>query len=300
MMPEMPNKLLLLAAERPALKQFITRRHLTRRVAERFVAGDLLADGLRAATALNKAGIGGILDYLGENVSTEAQADDAARAYLESLQAISAAGLDAHVSVKLTQLGLDQDFDSCHRRMEKILAKAAEVSTVVAIDMESHIYTDATIDTYRRLRSGHDNVVLCLQAYLKRTPRDVASLSHLQPAIRLCKGAYNEHWRIAYRATGTMRCYESVLKTLVEASPYTAVATHDDRLIEASTRYPKDRIEFQMLYGVRRDLQSQLAAEGWKVRVYIPFGSEWYPYLVRRLAERPANLRFFVEALLRG
>lgn len=301
----MPNRLLLAAAERPGIRDFITKRRMTRAVADRFVAGERLEDAIEATRILNGRGIGGILDYLGENVTSAAQADAAMGAYLDSLEAIAKHGVDAHISVKLTQLGLDIDIGQALERMEKICARAGEISTTVAIDMESHEYTDRTIETFLSLRSLHPNVVICLQAYLRRTEADVARLLPVDPAVRLCKGAYNEPREIVLGARATRRNYINLLASLVTGASYTAIATHDGRLIEAARRIchekkvPAQQFEFQMLYGVRRDLQDALVAQGYRCRVYIPFGDQWYPYLTRRLAERPANLRLFVEALIR-
>lgn len=302
----MPNKLLLAAAERPAIRRFITEHTFTRAVANRFVAGDSLDDAIGVARDLAATGIGAILDLLGENVTSEEQADAAAAAYVRTLDAVQREDGKSHISVKLTQLGLDNGTDGTLERMEKICARAAEVGTVVAIDMESHEYTDQTIDVYDRLRGSYDNLVLCLQAYLKRTPSDVERLLPLRPWIRLCKGAYNEPDEIALSRSATNQAFKDLLVQLIGNSSYTAIATHDEELIRFSegharrVRIPKEQFEFQMLYGVRRQTQRDLVEAGYRVRVYIPFGDEWYPYLMRRLAERPANVRFFVEALLRG
>lgn len=301
----MPNKVLLALSQRPGLQAFITNRRPARAVAYRFVAGDDLAEGMRAVAELKAKGIDAILDYLGENVTTSDGADHALGAYSGSLDAIETAGTGTHISVKLTQLGLALDLDGCLARMEKLVARAGEVGTVVAIDMESHEFTDRTIETYRRLRAGHDNVVLCLQSYLRRTEDDLASLLPLRPSIRLCKGAYNEPRTIAYRRGETRRAFRRLLAVLLDRAPYTAIATHDESLVDEASliakrhAVPKERYEFQMLFGVRRELQERLVAEGHPVRTYIPFGDQWYPYLMRRLAERPANLRFFLEALFR-
>lgn len=302
----MPNRLLLLASRREGIRRFITSHEFTRRVADRFVAGEGLEDAMAAVRDLESKGILSILDYLGENIRNEMSADAAAGSYLESLDRISQTGTSAHVSVKPTQLGLDLGMEGCAARLQKICARASEVGTVVAIDMESHEYTDRTIDLYRKLRVAHDNVVLCLQAYLRRTEGDVDSLLAIDPAIRLCKGAYDEPREIAFDREGTRRNYKKILQKLIDSTSYTAIASHDDLLLSDARRwmvrndYPNDRVEFQMLYGIRRDLQEALTAQGYKVRVYIPFGDQWYPYLTRRLAERPANLRFFLEALIRG
>ena len=301
----MPNRLLLAAAQRPGIRNFITRRRMTRAVADRFVAGERLEDAIGATRMLNERGIGGILDYLGENVTSADQADAAMEAYLDSLEAIAKHGVDAHISVKLTQLGLDIEAGQALGRMEKICARADEISTTVAIDMESHEYTDRTIEAFLSLRNLHPNLVICLQAYLRRTEADVARLLPVDPAVRLCKGAYNEPKEMVLGRRATRSSYIDLLAPLLTGTSYTAVATHDGRLIEGARRIchenkvPSQRFEFQMLYGVRRDLQDELVAQGYRCRVYIPFGDQWYPYLTRRLAERPANLRLFLEALVR-
>lgn len=269
------------------------------------MAGDTLDDAVAACKDLNSAGIGAILDYLGENVASEVQADAATSAYLASLERIDVEGLDAHISVKPTQLGLNLGTDGCTRRLRRIAEAAQAIRSLVAIDMESHEFTDGTIDAYAKLRGTHANVVLCLQAYLKRTRNDVAKLLYLKPFIRLCKGAYDEPGEISLDRAATRESFKELLATLLASSDYTAVATHDDVLIAETVdlaekwKLDRKRFEFQMLYGVRRGLQTELVKAGYSVRVYVPFGSEWYAYLMRRLAERPANLRFFAEALIR-
>lgn len=298
----MPNRILLAAARNPRIERFITSHRSTRAVAYRFVAGDRLEDAVAVLGHLERAGIGGILDHLGENVSDERQAEAALSAYLESIDRIRDPFPDAHVSVKLTQLGLDLSQENCTERMRQICASAASIGTFVAIDMESHEYTDRTIQVYRSLRETYDDVVLCLQAYLTRTLDDIKGLLDLRPRIRLCKGAYKEPRSISYSRGRTLESYVSALELLLPDSPSTAIATHDDRLIQSAIQISKrtgSDIEFQMLYGVRPKLQRALVEEGHRLRVYIPFGDQWYPYLMRRLAERPANLRFFVESLIR-
>lgn len=298
--------MLLAAARNPRLKRTVTNHRLTKAVTDRFVAGETLADGMRALKSLEGAGIKGILDQLGENVSSEDQADAACAAYIESLDAIARAASDAHISVKPTQLGLDLGSEGALRRLDHICERAVAIDTVVAIDMESHAYTDATIDLYRRLRLTRDNVVLCVQAYLRRTEADVASLLPADPHIRLCKGAYDEPRSMAFDRHDTDRSYRRLAATLLARTGYTAIATHDSTLVRETITYVEEhgidrgRFEFQMLYGIQRELQESLARDGWAVRVYIPYGDEWYPYLMRRLAERPANMRFFLEALIRG
>jgi proline dehydrogenase len=302
----MPNRLLLRLAAHDGTRRLVTSASLTRRVVKRFVAGETLDDGLAAAGWLNEHGMGAILDYLGENVATEEQADQAAGAYLASLAAIGRSRIDAHVSVKLTQLGLDLSFDAAVVRLGEICAAATTARTRVAIDMESHEYTDRTIEAYRVVRKEFAHPVLALQAYLKRTEADVAALAPLRPAIRLVKGAYDEPKEIAYGPWKTRDAFRRLLQPLLAHNPYTGVGTHDELMVKETIRFahrrdiPTDRFEFQMLYGVRRDLQEKLRAEGYGVRVYVPFGEAWYPYLMRRMAERPANLRLFLEAIARG
>lgn len=302
----MPNRLLLALAERSSIRKLITNRAAMRAVAGRFVAGETIDDGIEASVRLKTEGIEANLDYLGENVNDERQADHAAQLYIEILDRLSRRSPTSHISVKLTQLGLDMSVDRSIERMEKICAKAAEVNTTVAIDMESHEYTDRTIESYRALRKSFSNLVLCLQAYLRRTEEDVAGLLPIDPSIRLCKGAYNEPKQMVLNRQETRESFVRILEQLMTNCSYTTVATHDDVLVQETLRISRERrvppgaYEFQMLYGVRRDLQRLLADQNFAVRIYIPFGDEWYAYLMRRLAERPANLRLFLEALIRG
>jgi proline dehydrogenase len=239
-------------------------------------------------------------------VATEEQAAAAASLYLDALGRIGEEGLDAHVAVKLTQLGLNLSEAETTGRVDRLARAAAAAGSTVAIDMESHEHTDRTIAIYRSIRASHANVVLCLQAYLRRTAADVEALLPLEPSLRICKGAYREPKDLVFDPGETRRSYASLLEATLGACPYVAVATHDEGLVDEALRIvarlglDRDRFEFQMLYGVRRELQARLVAQGWRVRAYIPFGDQWYPYLMRRLAERPANLRLFVEALLRG
>jgi proline dehydrogenase len=302
----MPNRLLLELAESPTVKRLVAGNRLTRALVERFVAGETIEEGIVAAKKMNRAGLSILLGYLGEHVTEEKEADHAAATYLDTLDHIARRAEGSHITVKLTQLGLDLSMAGCLARMEKICAKAAEVGSTVAIDMESHEYTDRTIEAYQTLRRSHGSLVLCLQSYLRRTEADVASLLPSHPSIRLCKGAYNEPGDIAHDRRGATQAYVRILEQLLPASSFTAVATHDDELIRRTLQLsreldvPPERYEFQMLYGIRRDLQKVLAETGLGVRVYVGFGESWYPYLMRRLAERPANLRLFLEALVRG
>lgn len=302
----MPNRVLLAASRSKRLENLIVSTKFTRSVANRFVAGETLEQALAAARTLRSRGMESILDYLGENVTDTDEADLAAAHYLRSLFAIASGGMDCHISVKLTQVGLDISFEDTLDRMKQICAKAQDMGTIVAIDMESREYTDRTIETYRRLRANFDNVVLCLQAHLKRTAGDVRDLLPMKPAIRICKGAYDEPSDVAFERSATNESFKEIMSVLLETCPYTAIATHDQSLIDEAKRLarerqiPPNRFEFQMLYGVRRELQRKLILQGHRLRIYLPFGNQWYPYLMRRLAERPANLKFFLEAVLRG
>jgi proline dehydrogenase len=302
----MPNRLILELAESPRIRRFIETNPMTRALVDRFVAGETVKEGVDAAERMNRSGFKILLGYLGEHVNDEREADNAAITYLDTLDEISRRTPGTNITVKLTQLGLDLSIEGCVERMEKICAKAAEVGTTVAIDMESHEYTDRTIEIYKALRSSHSSLVLCLQAYLRRTEADLESLLPLNPAIRLCKGAYNEPSEFALDRRRATDAYLRLLEQLLPATEYTAIATHDDEVIRKALRLsrelgvPPHRYEFQMLYGIRRDLQKVLAVTGIGVRVFVGFGESWYPYLMRRLAERPANLRLFLEALVRG
>jgi proline dehydrogenase len=247
-----------------------------------------------------------MLDHLGENVASPEQASAAADAYVLALKRIEEADhLDCNIAVKLTQLGLDLSLDLCLENTARVLASAEPAGTLVMIDMESHEYVDRTLDALRTLRGRHGNVGVALQSYLRRTPEDVFRLPPGVP-VRLVKGAYLEPPSVALRRRDEVdRAYAVLFATLVERDHPVHVATHDPRLLAGAVRFverrvvPWDRIELQMLYGIRRDLQRRYADLGYPVRAYIPYGSQWYPYLTRRLAERPANLWFFASNLLR-
>ena len=297
-----------------ALVMWLSRLRITRwvanhgpghRVARRFVAGETLEEGIEAARELNAAGIGAMLDLLGENVESREQAFAATDAYIAILKRIRDDDLaDANISIKLTQLGLDIGEDLCEENAERVLEAAGGM--LVMIDMEAHGYVEATLRVLRRLWRRHENVGVCIQAYLRRTGDDVGMLAELGCPVRVCKGAYLEPEEIAYAKRAEVSAgYARAVASLLEAGNEVHIATHDPKQIEAAARLirerriPRERFEFQMLYGIRKDLQQRLSKEGHPVRVYIPYGQEWYPYLTRRLAERPANLWFFLRALLR-
>ena len=277
-----------------------------RRVAGRFVAGATLDDAMGAARGLDRSGIGAMLDHLGENVHSPAGASAAADAYVRAVKRIHESDdLDCNLAVKLTQLGLDLGEDVCLENMERVLEAAAARGTLVMIDMEASEYVDRTLAVLGELRRRSHRVGLALQSMLHRTAEDVFALPEGTP-VRMVKGAYLEPPEIAYQHRADVdRAFVRLTATLLARGHPVHVATHDPRIVEGTKAFVRgrglgwDRVEFQMLYGIRRDLQLALAREGYPVRTYIPYGSEWYPYLTRRLAERPANLWFFASNLVR-
>ncbi|GAC1412011.1 MAG: proline dehydrogenase family protein [Actinomycetota bacterium] len=272
-----------------------------RTVALRFVAGETLDDGMRVMRDLAQSGLSVSLDHLGENVTSKEEAESATSVYREAIRRIGEAAQDANVSVKLTQLGLDLDEALAFSNASELTELVASAGSSLTLDMEDHNYTDRTIDTCLRLHAQHPGCVgIAIQTYLYRSPADLERL--LDVPVRLCKGAYKEDPAIAYPAKEDVdRAYASMTNRLLQGGRYPMIATHDDRLIRHTVRQAerlgrsKETFEFQMLYGIRRDLQRSLRADGYRVRVYVPFGSHWYPYLVRRLAERPANVAFFLS-----
>lgn len=299
----MLSRTLLWAADKPRFHRFVENGKLTRDVVKRFVAGPELEDAVEAIKELNVRGIGGILDLLGEGVTDPAGAEAAFDEYLASIKRIEETGVDTTVSVKLTQLGLAFDKGACIDHLRRLAAEAQAIGTVVEIDMEQSGYVADTVDVYRGLHADFPDLRLAMQAYLRRTPVDLETMASLAPKVRLVKGAYAEPEAIAYQRRREIDAqYRFLVDWLFERGTDPGIATHDHRLIEHAKRAAqrcharKDGFEIQMLYGIRRDLQQALADDGYRVRVYVPFGSAWYPYLMRRLAERPANMWFFVRA----
>jgi proline dehydrogenase len=297
---------LLKAAGSPSLKRLVTRNAVARRVAGRFIAGDTLDEAELAIRRLNDRGIPVALDYLGENTESEAQARESAGAYLAALDRIQEGGLDANISVKLTAMGLDLRRELALEEATRVAARGKEVGAMVGVDMESNAYVDRTLDIVEALKGSYDNVGVCLQTYLYRTRDDLDRLNRAGVPVRLVKGAYQEPAEVAYPQKASVDgAFARLLDTLVQANPYPMVATHDPALVRltktlvAKHRRDRDSFEFQMLYGVRRDLQEQVVAEGYRLRVYVPYGTQWFPYFMRRLAERPANLYFFASNLVR-
>jgi proline dehydrogenase len=283
-----------------------------RRAVSRFMPGDDLEAAIAAARSLRAAGIGSVLTYLGENVQKPEEAEQVARHYLDVLAHAKQAGLDAEISVKLTQLGLDLGRDACEAGLVSLIERAASDGTWVWIDMESSAYTDVTLDIYRRARARFPNVGVCVQAYLRRTERDLESLIPLGGGLRLVKGAYREPPDRAFPSKRDVDAhYFALARRLLapearRAGVRTIFGTHDSALIRriedaarAAGLEPKD-VEFQMLYGIKRDEQSRLAAQGYRFRVLISYGDAWFPWYMRRLAERPANVLFVLKNVFAG
>lgn len=292
---------LLWLSERQSLAQFIRRNRLAKKLASRFVAGETPEEGVTAVRELNRTGISASLDLLGESVANPDEARQARDTYLETLDRIRAAGVDANVSVKLTQMGLDIAEDLAIENLSAIIERAASYGSFVRIDMESSAYTERTLDLFKRVfYPRFENAVgVVLQTYLRRTPEDVEEMIALGARVRLCKGAYKEPPEVAFPDKRDVdEMYETCMQRLLDRGNYPGLATHDEKIINDARGFvqakaiPAERYEFQMLYGVRRDLQLKLRREGYRMRVYVPFGTHWYPYLMRRLAERPANLAF--------
>jgi proline dehydrogenase len=283
-----------------------------RKMARRFVAGETLDEAITAVQTLNRQGLLATLDYLGENVTSETEARDATNEVLDLLEAIEASGVRSGVSVKLTQLGLDLHPVLAIDNLQRIAARAAEAGRSVRIDMESFDYVQPTLDLFEGLWDRYRNVGVVIQSYLYRSADDVARLVRMGASVRLVKGAYDESPDIAYADKADadasfVRLMEQLFGDQARANGvFPAIATHDTQLIDWAVEHtrrqgiPQDRFEFQMLYGIRTGLQRQLAADGYRVRAYVPYGEQWYPYFMRRLAERPANVLFLMRNLLRG
>jgi proline dehydrogenase len=296
---------LLHLSENKRLAPLIMHNALSRRVARRFVAGESLGDAVEVARWVNDAMQLASLDLLGENVSDEAGARQAAENYLAIFERIEREKLDSNVSLKLTQLGIDLNENLCQELLEKIVARAAAQQNFVRIDMEGSPYTERTVEMAKRVRAKYAAVGTVMQAYLYRTEKDVLDLISAGCRLRLCKGAYKEPPDIAFAKKSDVDAnYVKLMKLLLPSGIYHGIATHDPAMIDATKDFVREknigreRFEFQMLYGIRTDLQKQLVREGFRLRIYIPYGTDWFPYFMRRLAERPANLTFFLRNLL--
>lgn len=296
----------LAVSDNGLVEGFFHRNRLAKGLVDRFVAGETLADALAVATDLQQRGMTSTLDQLGENVSTAEEASGAVTVYTEMLHRMAAANLEPNISVKLTMLGLDLGDEVATANMASILEAAREVNGFVRIDMEGSAYTARTLAIFEQLFATYGpHVGIVLQSYLYRSERDVNRMIELGARVRLVKGAYAEPDTVAYQARKQIdENYVRLMEKLLDGGVYPAIATHDPALIRATQGYAtrmhigQEKYEFQMLYGVRREAQARLAAEGYRMRVYIPYGTEWYPYFTRRIAERPANAMFVLRQLV--
>lgn len=300
------RRAILALADNPLIRRAVTRHGMSMGAA-RFVAGETLEAAAAAVRSLNGEGLAATFDCLGESVRSMEEAGRATTAYLRLLDRIAGDGLDANVSLKLTQLGLDIDRDLCLDNLMGIVRTAAERANFVRIDMEDSAHTQSTIDVFRAVRERFDNVGLVIQAYLYRSEHDVRELAGLGANLRICRGAYNEPPSVAFPDRHEVAAnFRRLIEIQMDSGNHTAVATHDETIIRfaadlaAARGLPRDRYEFQLLYGIRSDLQKSLVRQGYRVRVYVPFGAEWYAYFMRRLAERPANLAFALRSLVRS
>ncbi len=299
-------------SENPSLRTFAESSSLGRRVSNRFVAGTEIADAVRATQTINRASMSVSIDNLGENVTNPDEARHSAQLYHQILDAIVANQLNANISLKLTHMGLDVDEKLAREIVSGLVTKAAAMDPpgFVRVDMEGSPYTQRTLDfvhELHRMPGNANSVGTVIQSYLKRSESDVEKLLSERIRIRLCKGAYKESAEIAFPLKSEVDAnYVKLMKILMKSGIYHGLATHDENIIQQAQAFAvketlsRDSFEFQMLYGIRRDLQRKLARDGWRVRIYIPFGSEWYPYFMRRLGERPANVLFIARNLLRS
>lgn len=287
------------------LRKWMEASHLPRKIIQRFVAGETLQHELDVCQALHREGVFSTLDHLGENVTTLEEASVACDVYIDVLDRIGAAKIPSTIAIKLTQFGMDLSEEACLENVHRLEAKSKTVGSRVEIDMESSAYTERTVALAIQAGQECGCVRVCVQAYLFRSAADIERLNAAAVPVRLVKGAYREPPAVAFpRKSDVDRNYMALMKTLLDQGTYPALATHDERIIEEALRYVKERgigrdsFEFQMLYGIRRDLQQRLVRDGYRLRLYVPYGTEWYPYFMRRLAERPANVWFVLRNLL--
>jgi proline dehydrogenase len=297
---------LLKLSQSKSFAHWVTTNDRTRRMAHRFVPGETLAEAIAAARDCNNRGMLASLDYLGENVSSTADAHRARDAYLQIFERIANEKLYANVSCKLTQLGLDLSVEFCEGLVYSIVERAAGYENFLRVDMEGSVYTQRTVELVKRVRARNAAVGAVIQSYLYRSDADVTDLLAYGCRIRLCKGAYKESPEVAYPKKRDVDAnYVRLMQILLPSGVYHGIATHDPAMIAATIRFAaannisKDGFEFQMLYGVRTDLQRRLVKDGYRLRIYIPYGRDWFPYFMRRLAERPANVAFFTRNFLR-
>jgi proline dehydrogenase len=309
MFDAVPKAFFSILAGSQTLKQAASRYGMRRpdSFARRFVAGEQVGDAIAAAQVLEQNGLAVTLDLLGESVSSTEAATEATRAYLATIQEIERGGISRNISLKLTQLGLGVDRATSVDNLRRVLDAAGKHGFFVRIDMENSPYTAQTLETFETTWGiGYRNVGVVLQSYLRRSMDDARRMIALGVPVRLVKGAYREPRSVAFQRKSEVDvAYVSLMQVLMREGKMPAIATHDIKMIEATREFAsahgigKDHFEFQMLYGIRRDLQSQLANQGYRVRIYVPFGREWYPYFMRRLGERPANASFVLKSLMR-
>ena len=300
---------LLYLSRHEGLKDFATRFSPFKKMTARFVAGEDIEETIAAIRRLNAAGCTASFDHLNESVTRVAETEEEVREYLKILARIDETGINSNVSIKLTQFGLDIDPELAYRNARAVVEEAARRGNFVRVDMEDSRVTEVTLDIFRRLRAefGLDDVGIVVQSYLRRTHGDVQALLKIPARIRLCKGAYNEPPEVAFPDKKDVDDnYVRCMKVLLSSGTYHGIATHDERMIGETVSHAqkegigKDAFEFQMLYGIRRDLEQKLVRDGYRLRVYVPYGKHWYPYFMRRLAERPANVWFILKNLLKG
>jgi proline dehydrogenase len=303
----MLRSILIYLSDKETPKKVLTGHALGRRMAARFIAGEELQDALQVVRRLNAEGFMVTLDLLGESVQGAAEAEGACQAYVHILERLALEGLNSHVSVKLTQLGLAIDEGLACRHLKLLCDCAAKYHNFVRVDMEGSAFTEATLRVFRTVSAPRDVAGIAIQSYLYRSDKDVEELLKSGARIRLVKGAYNEPPAIAYRKKRDVdRSFSRLMEMMLSSGIYHAIATHDERLIAAAQEYARahdispDHYEFQLLYGIRRHLQRDLLRQGARVRLYVPYGRQWYAYFMRRLAERPANLLFLLRNLLRA
>ncbi|MBI4322197.1 MAG: proline dehydrogenase family protein [Chloroflexi bacterium] len=294
---------LLKLSDNESLRRLISGSGVARQIALRFVAGETIGEAMGVAEELNRGGAAVELDYLGEHVVDEPRAEMAVNVYLNLVDRIAAANVESHVSLKASQMGLELGDELVYRNCRRVAERAALYGNFVWIDMEDSSSTERTIQLYKKLRTIFDNVGIAIQAYLRRSRQDVEEILAVGGTVRLCKGAYNESRQVAFSQKSEVdNSFRSLVVTLLSSGCYHAIATHDQTMIRHAVETARitgnHAFEFQMLYGVRRDVQRRLIRDGHLVRVYVPFGEQWYPYLMRRLAERPGNLLFVVKSVL--
>jgi proline dehydrogenase len=300
------RRTILYLARHKALRKWVETSAAARKLSSRFIAGSQLSEALAVCRKMRADGITATLDYLGENVRSLDEAAACRDMYLQTLHAMHDAGVEPNVSLKLTQFGLDLSEEACETNVGALVKAAADIGGFVRIDMEGSQYTDRTLSLVTRLHARYGACGTVIQAYLRRSTADIECLERERIRVRLCKGAYLEPPEVAFEDKADVdRNYLRLAESLLTTGEYPAIATHDERIINTLERFvtckgiARDRFEFQMLYGIRRDLQRRLVADGYRLRLYVPFGEAWYPYFMRRLAERPANLLFFARNLLR-